>query len=163
MLKGRGVDGELGVRIPDDDVCVMACGDHALARLEIHLPRRILTKPLREIMKRVPTPLRFGPNDRQAELERRDAAPRCEEVARVAHLHIDRARRMIGDDHVDGPFSQTFPQLFTIPALANRRTTLKLRSARWNVFRSKVKIVRTSLCGNRDSLRPRFTQRANSI
>ena len=48
---------------------------------------------------------RLGPDDRQRELQRRDAAPGALEVAVLELLELRRARRVIADDRDDQPLA----------------------------------------------------------
>src|SRR2546423_15552247 len=68
-------DARRRVGVEDDEVCVAARSDCALASVESGEPRGFEGEPAREVFERVPASPRLSPNDGQPELQRRDAAP----------------------------------------------------------------------------------------
>src|SRR5437762_9882330 len=116
---------------------------------EPDLPGRRGAKPLSDLIDREAPRPSLSPNNWQAKLQGRDTAPRIHKIARLAQLHLGRARRMIRDDEVDRAFAQCFPKLFAIFPFADRRTTFELSRAIGNVFRGKMQIMRARFDGNR--------------
>ena len=93
------------------------------------------------------------PHDGQRDGEAGDAAPGEIEAAFVEALHLGRAGRVVGDDHVDDAFAQTLPERFAVGAAADGRRALEQRRAVGNLFRGKVQIVRAGLDRDRQAFR----------
>ena len=74
VVEGGGGDGELLIGAPDDEVGVTANGDRSFLWREGYLSRRVRAEPSRHILQREPAVARFGPNNRQTELKRRDSS-----------------------------------------------------------------------------------------
>src|SRR5215217_2428506 len=85
VVEALGVDHEGLVRGEDAEVGVMAQPDPALA-LEPQQPGRALGHPADDVGQGDAAPPRLGPDHRQAELQRGDAAPGQPEVADVQAL-----------------------------------------------------------------------------
>src|SRR5215216_3324852 len=127
MLQRSRGDGESLLRVPDHQISVVPNSDRSLSRLQRDLPRRISTEPLRKLQYSEPAAARFGPNDWQPELKRRNAAPGFHKITTLSQLHLSRTRRVVRDNKTYRSIREAPPQLFTILTLTNRRTTLKLR------------------------------------
>ena len=92
-----------------------------------------------------------GPHRRETELERRDAAPRADEVAGVLTLQRRRRRRVIGRDEIDIPCAERVPQPLPMIALADGRRALERGCAVGNLFGGKRQVVRARFDGERQT------------
>ena len=110
MMKCRGVDREGRVGVEDDEVGVAARGDRSLASREPDQLGGAQGHPAGQVGEREPAPARLGPDGRQGELERGDAAPRSEDVARVQVLELGRRGRVVRADRVDQAFAAGPPR-----------------------------------------------------
>src|SRR6185503_10190905 len=94
MGQAGRIDDETRIRVPDNQVGVVAWRDEAFSSIEAGQTRRLATHPPRELLDRDTTLPRTGPHRREGNLERRDAAPRSE-IITVRVFHPRRARRVI--------------------------------------------------------------------
>src|SRR6185369_8006368 len=108
--------------------------------------RRFITKPSSYIQQRQTATLRFGPDNRQAQLQRRDATPCLHEIAAFAQFHFSRTRRMIRDNTLDRSISKATPKALAVLSISDWRTTFKFSVVWCNLFRRKVQVVRTCFC-----------------
>src|ERR1041385_6363235 len=70
---------------------------------------------------------------------------------------------MVGNNQPNRPVREPLPKLLAIRLLTNRRATLKLSRALWNLLRREVQIMRTRLCCNPNSLTLCLAQHRNRI
>ena len=154
MLEGSRVDDRLYLRIPHDQVGIAADGDCAL-RGEAGKPRRTFGQPYRHALDRNASLGGTGPDNRQSELQRSDAAPRAHEVAVVEVLQARRRRRMIGGDQVDFACGQRRPQTLAIVPRSNGRRTFERRGAIDDVLGGERQVMRAGLDGQRSTGGPR--------
>src|SRR6266571_7764779 len=122
------IDDEGLVRSEQAEVCVVA---HRYSSLpaqacELRGPRR---HPAGDVAEAEAAAARAGPDQRQSELERGDAAPRGAEVAAGYLLHGRRGGRVVRDDEVDNPVPEAAPEQLAIGFLPDRRRELECRRA----------------------------------
>jgi len=70
---------------------------------------------------------------------------------------------MVRDNKLDRPVRKPFPKLLTIFTLTNRRATLELRRAISDRLRREMKIMRTRLSTDLQTVRLCPTQQRHSI
>src|SRR5437870_8765145 len=118
-------DAKFSFRIPDDDVTFTPDSDRAFSFLQANLLSRSNAEPLRCLSNRETARPCFCPHHRQAKLQRRNTAPRLNEITLFAQFHVRRARRVIRDYEIDRAIAQGIPKLFLVLSLANWRTAFK--------------------------------------
>ena len=67
-------------------------------------------------------------------------------------LQVERRRRVVGDDHVDGAVAQALPQQLAVAALADRRAALELGRAVGDLLGGEGQVVRAGLGGDPDAV-----------
>ena len=156
MIEARGVDRHLAIRIDNHEVGVVsrARSRPCVRRGRPAAPaRRTSTRrAARAECRAVAAPVHTTGSD---ELQRRDAAPRREEVAVVDVLERRRRRRVIGGDQIDLPVVERVPQALAMLALANRRRAFQRRVAVGDIFGAERQVVRAGLDGDRNTRRAR--------
>src|SRR6185295_18298841 len=99
-----------------------------------------------------------GPDRRERELVRSDAAPGAAEVAGVDLLHAGRAWRVVGGHEIDDALAERLPQALAILPRADRRGAFVGDGAVGDLFGRKGEVVRAGLGGDRQPLLPRAPQ-----
>ena len=127
-------------------------GDRAFASGEADELSGVQGHPARQVGEREPALARRRPDGRQRQLERRDAAPRSKDVARVQVLELRRSGRVVRADRVDQTFTQALPQPFAILTLSDRRRALEARVAVGDLFGGEREVMGTGLDGQRQAL-----------
>ena len=128
----------------DREVRVVARGDPALAGETGEL-RRLLAHPGHHGLQGQAALARLGPDQRQPELQRRDAAPRHGEVAVLQVLEVERRGRVVRDDEVDRAVLQSLPEQLAVAGLADRRAALERGRAEGDLLRREREVVRAGL------------------
>ena len=119
------VDDECLVGGEHRNVSGIAQGDVPLGG-ETDLAGGVFGHPPHNVEQGVTTTAGLGPDSGQAQLQRRDAAPGDTEVPDVEAFEFGGARRVIGDDAVDGAVGQPAPQQLSVAGFPDRRATLEL-------------------------------------
>ncbi|KAJ6441077.1 LOW QUALITY PROTEIN: hypothetical protein O9K51_06871 [Purpureocillium lavendulum] len=116
-----------------------------------------------------PALMRCRDADRQAEADRRDAAPRGHEVAAAAagfgSVLLLRAGRVVRDDGADTRVGgdELLPQAVAVAALADRRAALVARVAAGNLLGRQPEVVEARLGRDVDAARARRPQQRDAL
>ena len=92
-------------------------------------PRRTRRHPLRDVGQREASSACLGPDHREGELQRGDAAPGRAEVTVADGLEFRRAGGVVRDDEVDEVGSETTPEQLAVGGLADRGAALEVSGA----------------------------------
>ena len=151
MIQHQRVHGDWGIGAPDDKVGIESGGEPALAMLQPGQPRGCGAHSLGQSHDIQTAQARLVPHGWQAELERRDAAPRLEEVTAIWRLALRRARGMIGGDEVDVSIDDGTPECFARIGVPDGRRTLALRAAIGDFLGRKGEVVRAGFARDGDT------------
>src|SRR5260370_25241011 len=95
VLEPRSVTLLRRVGIEDHEVGIVTDSDRAFAMIERGQFRGLLTHPACYLADGEPAAARFGPNNRQCNLQRSDATPSLEKASIAARFHFRRTGRMV--------------------------------------------------------------------
>ena len=151
VVERRRIHDEVLVRGEDREVRVESRADAAL-RGEAGQPRGPLRHPGGDVDQRQTAAPGLGPDHREAQLEGRDPAPGGSEIAAVQLLHLDRARRVVGDDEIDDPIGEALPEQLAVGRLAHRRGALERGGTRADLLGSQGQVMRTRFGSDIDAL-----------
>ena len=132
MVQCSCVDLRLGVRVPDDEIRILARGDGSF-RIEPGQARGRRCEPFGKEEDRNISLRCFRPHGRQAQLQGRDAAPGSYEITIAQMLQRWRRRRMIRGDEVDVSVEECRPEELAVCLRPNRRGALERRGGRRRV------------------------------
>src|SRR5213076_538055 len=107
--------------------------------------------------------VRSGPGGGESQLERRDPAPRPQEVARVEALEHGGRRRMVARHEVERPRGEALPQALTVAPLADRRSAFPGSGAVQDLLRGEREIVRARLGRDREARTPGALQSVERV
>src|SRR6516165_10465435 len=113
--------------------------------------RRFLRHPACDVGKREGSLLGLGPHYGQGLRQAGDSSPGIPEASFIKALHCRRARRMIGNDHVNDAILQSLPKLLSIGVASDGRRALELRRALGDVLCHEMQVMRASLDSHRQT------------
>src|SRR2546422_6491952 len=129
LAQSLRLDTEAGVGIDHDEVGVAPGRDPPFAG-EPREPGGSFGAPASEIAQTPAAVARPGPRGGEPHLERRDAAPRPHEVARVEAFELGGRGRMVARHQVERPVSEALPQTLSVAPLTDRdRKSTRLNSS----------------------------------
>ena len=162
MVQCSCVDLRLCVRVPDDEIRILARGDGSF-RIEPGQPRGRRCEPFGKEEHRNISLRCFRPHSRQAQLQGRDAAPGAYEITIAQVLQRWRRRRMIRGDEVDVSVEECRPEELAVCLRPNRRGALERRGAISDLLCRKHKVVRTGFYRHAKAAGPGVFQQRHGI